>query len=327
MGFYTDERIDFINSLLLATGYWQKMFRLQRGEAWKGNKYQKTFEAMMKSHQLHAFYPILKSISDMNPPASAFLQMMLFLTDDCKKTLDDVDIYELIPPQLDAEEFLRAIADLKLKYQYSVRVQQTEEERKRLCKRADEAFRMEDAKYLIEETFPMSKESAEPELVLSPLSTGNFIFNAAEKNYIIVSPVAKDDEAEPWTFANRYNMHARYYQLKLESSLEADTEQFVHIMNKGERRFADKAYSAKSGLDDREALKASVRNALSAYLIEEESSEEQAQQILTTAKKRGLSLVGAAYDIAKRTFEESKDSTFRKELFYPQLVSFIEKSL
>lgn len=327
MGFYTDERVDFINSLLLAVGYWQKVYRFQKGEAWKGNDYQKKFYSMMKSHELHPFYAILKSISDMNPPATPFLEMVLYFDEECKNVAGDIEISELIPPEIDAKEFLDAIADLKLKYKYSVRVEQTKKEREELCKQADAFFALEDAKYLIEEIFPKSKDAAEPELLISPLSTGNFIINASQKNHIIVSPEAHADGEKSWSFRSRQNMHARYYQIKLEDELKCDIEELVPIMKQYEYNYMDKAYSMRSDMDDREALKATVRQAMSAYLISVESSDAEAEAVLTTAKKRGLSLVGATYNILKRTFSENANKPFQREQFYSELTSFIENSL
>ena len=81
----------------------------------------------------------------------------------------------------------------------------------------------------------------------------------------------------------------------------------------------------KSGLDDKGALKATVRQVLSAYLVEQEESAVAAELLLTTAKKRGLSLVGAAYNILKRTFSESADGKYQNELFYSRLSAFIDK--
>lgn len=324
MKFHTDEKIDFINALLLAYGYWQKQHQLNTGRIWHGNAYQNRFESLMKSHQKHPFFPIFKSIADMNPPPQAFMQMILYFNNDCSSCIDGVSESDVIPPQLDTAMFTRAMADLRKKFAYSVVIEKTREERKSLENAADDFASIQAAKFIVESVFPQSAQTADPELVVSPLSSGNFTFNAGGKNYIIVSPEGAENGG--WKFGAKQGLHVRYFQYKTEPQIQTDIATYMPLMKKNSRVYADKTYSIKSGLDDRGAIAATVRQALSAYVIAAETSNETAMLFLSRAMKRGLGLVSVAYNILKQSFAESPDGTFRPERFYSDLQAFIKKS-
>lgn len=324
MKFYTDEKIDFINSLLLSYGYWQKMHALNTNRTWVSNEYRRRFEMLMKSHAMHPFFSKFKAISDMNPPPQAFMQMILYFNDDCASCISGVSESDVIPPQLDTQDFTKAMADLRLKFAYSVVVEKTKDERKHLVAALDNFAGMKGAKFVTESVFPSSARTADPELVVSPLSSGNFTFNAGGKNFIIVSPECSSEGK--WIFNSKQNLHTRYFLFKLEDSIRGDVERFVSVMKRGRRDYADKAYSIKSGLDDRQALLATVRQSLSAYLLAAETSNEVAVRYLSRAMKRGLGLVSPSYNILCRTFSKSADGTFNAEQFYSDLSAYIEKT-
>ena len=325
MKFFDDENIDFINSLLLAYGYWQKMHELNTGRVCRLNGYQRRFQSLMKSHEKHPFFSILKSIADMNPPPSAFMQMILHFNRDCSSCIEGVDVSDVIPRELDSVKFIEAMADLRLKFAYSVVIEKTKAEREALLENVDDFSSMKAAKGLAESIFPRSKSTADPLLVLSPLSSGNFTFSAGGKDYIITSSEGVPENG--WRFCSKKNLHARYFQFKLEKEIQADLDSFMPEMKRGERFYADRAYSIKSGLDDREAMAATVRQALSAYLLAEETSTESAELYLSTAMKRGLSLVSASFSILRRTFSESGNGVFDAKLFFGELSAFVQKSL